>query len=190
RTQDDLWGFCRTCYYADTCRAGCTWTTQVLFGRAGNNPFCHHRVLELSKRGLRERIERVEAAPGKPFDHGRFELVLETEDGLPAPYVGETNDAADEHAHAHAPVVASVPVGRDALVQISSSKKSAFQKVSPHAPDVPQLSLCRGCECYVRPDESDCPHCGGNLRALERAHRRKTRATQKAADELLRLIGM
>ena len=26
RTVDDLWGFCRTCYYADECSAGCTWT--------------------------------------------------------------------------------------------------------------------------------------------------------------------
>src|SRR5262245_36419191 len=55
RTVDDLWGFCRSCYYADICRAGCTWTTHTLFGRAGNNPFCHHRVLELAAQGLRER---------------------------------------------------------------------------------------------------------------------------------------
>ena len=48
RTVEDLWGFCRTCYYADECRAGCTWTSDVLFGRPGNNPFCHHRVLELA----------------------------------------------------------------------------------------------------------------------------------------------
>ena len=24
RGKDDLWGFCRGCYYADVCRAGCT----------------------------------------------------------------------------------------------------------------------------------------------------------------------
>jgi len=35
RSTDDLWGFCRDCYYADVCRAGCTWTAHVLFGRAG-----------------------------------------------------------------------------------------------------------------------------------------------------------
>jgi radical SAM protein with 4Fe4S-binding SPASM domain len=77
RTVEDLWGFCRTCYYADECRAGCTWTGDVLFGRPGNNPFCHHRVLELAKRGKRERLVQVEAAPGRPFDHGRFEIVEE-----------------------------------------------------------------------------------------------------------------
>lgn len=77
RTVEDLWGTCRTCYYADTCRAGCSWTSHVLFGRPGNNPFCHHRALELLREGRRERIVRVEAAPGAPFDHGRFEIVVE-----------------------------------------------------------------------------------------------------------------
>jgi radical SAM protein with 4Fe4S-binding SPASM domain len=77
RTVEDLWGFCRTCYYADTCRAGCSWTSHVLLGRPGNNPYCHHRALELLREGRRERAVRVEAAPGTPFDHGRFELVVE-----------------------------------------------------------------------------------------------------------------
>jgi radical SAM protein with 4Fe4S-binding SPASM domain len=77
RTVDDLSGYCRTCYYADTCRAGCMWTTQVLFGKPGNNPFCHHRQLELLREGKRERIVRTHAAPGDPFDHGLFEIVVE-----------------------------------------------------------------------------------------------------------------
>ncbi len=77
RTVDDLWGFCRQCYYADECRAGCTWTSYVFFGKAGNNPYCHHRALYHSKKGLRERLRRVDAAPGEPFDHGAFELTLE-----------------------------------------------------------------------------------------------------------------
>src|SRR5204862_502419 len=54
RSVDDLWGFCRTCYYAEVCRGGCTWTADSLFGRPGNNPYCHHRVLTLEKQGLRE----------------------------------------------------------------------------------------------------------------------------------------
>jgi radical SAM protein with 4Fe4S-binding SPASM domain len=77
RSVDDLWGYCRSCYYADTCRAGCTWTSDVFFGRPGNNPYCHHRALEFDARGLRERLVRVESAPGQPFDHGRFELIVE-----------------------------------------------------------------------------------------------------------------
>jgi radical SAM protein with 4Fe4S-binding SPASM domain len=79
RTVDDLWGYCRDCYYADSCRAGCTWTSDVFFGRPGNNPYCHHRALEFAGRGQRERLVRVAAAPGQPFDHGRFELVVEPE---------------------------------------------------------------------------------------------------------------
>ncbi len=77
RTARDLWGFCASCYYADECRAGCTWTADVLFGRPGNNPYCHHRATELRKQGLRERLVRVEAAPGEPFDRGQFELIVE-----------------------------------------------------------------------------------------------------------------
>jgi radical SAM protein with 4Fe4S-binding SPASM domain len=77
RTVDDLWGYCRSCYYADECRAGCTWTAFSLFGKAGNNPLCHHRALEMRARGLRERLVQVERAPGTPFDHGRFDVVVE-----------------------------------------------------------------------------------------------------------------
>lgn len=77
RTRDDLWGFCRDCYYADECLGGCTWTSHVLFARRGNNPYCHHRALELLEVGRRERLVQVEAAPGEPFDHGKFELIEE-----------------------------------------------------------------------------------------------------------------
>ena len=69
--------FCRDCYYNDTCRAGCSWTTHVLFGKPGNNPYCHHRALEHQARGLRERLVPVASAPGRPFDHGLFEVVVE-----------------------------------------------------------------------------------------------------------------
>lgn len=78
RTVEDLWGYCHDCYYADTCRAGCSWTSHVLFGRPGNNPYCHHRALELLREGKRERIVRTHAAEGKPFDHGRFEILVES----------------------------------------------------------------------------------------------------------------
>ncbi len=77
RSAADLWGYCAGCYYADECLAGCNWTTHVLFGKPGNNPYCHHRALEMKKAGKRERIVRKEAAPGVPFDFGRFEIVEE-----------------------------------------------------------------------------------------------------------------
>lgn len=77
RTREDLWGFCKTCYYGDTCLGGCTWTSHSLLSRAGNNPYCIHRALELEREGKRERVVKVEDAPGLPFDHGRFEIIEE-----------------------------------------------------------------------------------------------------------------
>jgi radical SAM protein with 4Fe4S-binding SPASM domain len=96
RTVDELWGYCAKCYYRETCLAGCSWTTHVLFGRRGNNPFCHHRALELLREGRRERIVRTEAAAGMPIDFGKYEIV---EEGWP--------DGELERAHAVASGVAS-----------------------------------------------------------------------------------
>jgi radical SAM protein with 4Fe4S-binding SPASM domain len=73
----DLWGFCRSCYYAEVCRGGCTWTADSLFGRRGNNPYCHYRVLKLAERGLRERVVKAEDAAPLPFATGRYTLVEE-----------------------------------------------------------------------------------------------------------------
>jgi radical SAM protein with 4Fe4S-binding SPASM domain len=80
RTVKDLWGYCATCYYADECRSGCSWMGHSLFGKPGNNPFCHHRAIEMDKRGVRERVVLKEAAPGLPFDRGLFELIEEPRD--------------------------------------------------------------------------------------------------------------
>ena len=77
RDRSELWGHCATCYYADHCRGGCSWTSHTLLGRRGNMPYCYHRAEQLAERGLRERIERVEAAPGEPFDFGRYQLIEE-----------------------------------------------------------------------------------------------------------------
>lgn len=80
RTLDDLWGYCRDCYYARVCMGGCTSVSEPLLGRPGNNPYCHHRVLELDRQGLRERVERVATARGEPFDNALFRLVREHKD--------------------------------------------------------------------------------------------------------------
>jgi len=77
RTVDSLWGYCRTCYYAEKCGAGCTWTSFVFFGKAGNNPYCHHRALEMQRAGKREHLVQRDAAKGLPFDHGHFEILVE-----------------------------------------------------------------------------------------------------------------
>lgn len=82
---NDRWGFCRDCYYTEVCDAGCTWTTQSLLGRPGNNPYCHYRALDFAGRGLRERIVKVRDASDAPFGTGLFEIVVEHNDGSPLP---------------------------------------------------------------------------------------------------------
>jgi radical SAM protein with 4Fe4S-binding SPASM domain len=72
-----LWGFCKTCEFAQLCRGGCSWTAHVFFNRRGNNPYCHHRALTQAERGLRERVYLQKAATGLPFDNGEFALVEE-----------------------------------------------------------------------------------------------------------------
>jgi radical SAM protein with 4Fe4S-binding SPASM domain len=84
RTVDDLWGFCRTCAFAENCLAGCTFTAHSLLGRPGNNVYCHYRAKTLAADGVRERLVPAERAPGEPFDYGRYDVVREPFDA-PAP---------------------------------------------------------------------------------------------------------
>jgi radical SAM protein with 4Fe4S-binding SPASM domain len=77
RSQKELWGFCAQCYYADVCMGGCSSIAEPLLGRPGNNPMCVHRALDLRSKGERERIERVRAPVGDPFDAGLFRIVRE-----------------------------------------------------------------------------------------------------------------
>jgi radical SAM protein with 4Fe4S-binding SPASM domain len=44
RTVDALWGYCRTCDFAEDCLGGCTFTAHAILGRPGNNPYCHYRA--------------------------------------------------------------------------------------------------------------------------------------------------
>lgn len=80
---DHLWGFCKTCKFAELCRGGCTWTAHVFFDRRGNNPYCHHRALEQAKHGIRERVYPKVQAQGLPFDNGEFAII---EEPLNAPW--------------------------------------------------------------------------------------------------------
>jgi nif11-class peptide radical SAM maturase 3 len=85
-----LWGFCKTCDYADLCRGGCTWTSHVFFDKPGNNPYCHHRSLVQAERGIRERLRLLSKGTGQPFDNGVFEIY---EEPLDAPW------PADDELH-------------------------------------------------------------------------------------------
>ncbi len=80
RGLDELWGFCRSCYYAATCMAGCSATTEPIGGRPGNNPYCFHRALEREREGLRERMEPALAPAPIAFANGAFRLILESSD--------------------------------------------------------------------------------------------------------------
>jgi radical SAM protein with 4Fe4S-binding SPASM domain len=131
RTREDLWGFCRSCYYADVCVGGCTWTAHSLFGRPGNNPYCHHRALSLKKDGLRERINLVQRAPGVSFDNGIFELIVEDAEGRVA-------------SRTH-------PAGSGFSSEGSLSKP--VRKTT-------DLLLCSACDQFALPEETVCPFCG------------------------------
>jgi radical SAM protein with 4Fe4S-binding SPASM domain len=71
------WGYCSTCYYASICRGGCSATAIAVTGRRGNNPYCHHRALELASRGLRERLVPRDTATVGRRGYARFALELE-----------------------------------------------------------------------------------------------------------------
>ncbi|MBD2664915.1 radical SAM domain protein [Richelia sinica FACHB-800] len=74
---EHLWGFCKSCEFAELCRGGCSWTAHVFFDKRGNNPYCHHRALTQEKNGIRERVFLKRRADGNPFDNGEFSLVEE-----------------------------------------------------------------------------------------------------------------
>lgn len=77
RDLGELWGFCRGCYYAEICKAGCSFTSHTTLGRRGNMPFCYHRASTLQGQGKRERLVLRQRAPGEPYDFGRFEVIEE-----------------------------------------------------------------------------------------------------------------
>ncbi|MDZ8086228.1 MAG: nif11-class peptide radical SAM maturase 3 [Nostoc sp. DedQUE12b] len=74
---EHLWGFCKSCEFAELCRGGCSWTAHVFFDKRGNNPYCHHRALTQEKGGIRERVFLQRRADGNPFDNGEFGLIEE-----------------------------------------------------------------------------------------------------------------
>jgi radical SAM protein with 4Fe4S-binding SPASM domain len=157
-TRADLWGFCATCYYADVCKGGCTWMSHSVLGRAGNNPFCHHRALELAKDNRRESIVKVAPAPGRPFDRAQFEIVLETSDGQ------------------------SIDAREPAIAPGSARAISATR--SPE----PRLALCRGCNRHVLADAETCPFCNGPIAALAERFEQKFEAAMRAKIRLQRAI--
>ena len=87
----------------------------------------------LHKAGLRERLRPVRAAPGLPFDHGLFEIVVEDFDGN---CIGIEQAEEGPFISAHDPSV------------------SVRENV--------RLLLCAHCDQFVLPNETRCPHCGSD----------------------------
>ncbi|MFO0575886.1 MAG: radical SAM protein [Polyangia bacterium] len=98
RTVEDLWGFCRTCRFAEVCLGGCTFTAHALLGRPGNNPYCHYRARELARAGQRERLVFRAPPPGTPFDSGLFELITEPLQPGGSPNPDDLDELPAQHA--------------------------------------------------------------------------------------------
>lgn len=172
RTRDDLWGFCGTCYYADVCQAGCTWTADSLFGRPGNNPYCHHRVLQLESRGLRERVVKKRDAPNTSFAIGEFGLILEAipgrEDVVP-------------------PVDSTTPdIGP--LIQLRTPGNAKAKTKEGKLP--PKLTLCHACNRHIYPREITCPHCGGDVAKAAADHAETVQRRRALVERLERALAL
>ena len=125
------------------------------------SPYCHYRVLKLAEAGLREQIEKTENAPGRPFDYGRFDLILEPLDGGPA----------------------------DHVVRIPPPPRPAGGRVRAAEDRVPTtLPICRDCNQYVLPHERICPHCDSDIEKVNKAYEAAMVEVRAAATELERLL--
>jgi radical SAM protein with 4Fe4S-binding SPASM domain len=150
RSSEQLWGFCGSCYYRDACLGGCTWTSHSLFGQVGNNPYCHHRVLELEKQGLRERIVKKENAPDRSFAIGRFDLITEPIDAAPP--------SAPSATGTRSLVKISRAPRADSAVGPTNGKEVKYDYRTPV-----ELAICRSCSQYVYQHETTCPHCQADI---------------------------
>jgi radical SAM protein with 4Fe4S-binding SPASM domain len=127
---DDLWGFCRTCYYAEDCKGGCVWTASTVLGRWGNNPYCHHRAIEMLARRKRERLRLVRAAEGHVRDTAAFEIFEEV-----AP-----PDWADQMREKNAPEPKIVVAGRlSASGELAQAEALLCEMLAEDPKSVPAL---------------------------------------------------
>lgn len=170
RSSEQLWGFCGSCYYAPTCRGGCTWTSDSLFGRPGNNPYCYYRVDQLAKKGLRERVVKEADAAKSPFAIGAFKLILETHDG----------DLVEE-------IIGS---GADQQARFGYLDSIPDAHIRTHHGKVPNsLTLCRECDCFVYADETHCFHCGADINKAAAQYEQDRARRNMLMDQLTTLLG-
>ncbi len=163
RDVEELYDYCRTCYYADVCRAGCTWTSESLLGKRGNNPYCHHRVLDLARHGWRERVTKVKDAPAASFAIGEFALVREAIPGAQT---------------------VPLPARDPARVHVAHRQRTAAGGALPA-----RLKVCRSCDQYVWPHETECPHCAADLAQVERQHAEAAERRRALIAQAQRVLG-
>ena len=133
----------------------------------GKHAVTHYRTLELQKRGLRERIVKVEEAAQKSFAVGRFDLITERID------TGEKVSSVSDSGQ----VVK--------LAWINQGQQSPEQgRIAP------QLSLCRSCLQYIYPHEVICPHCNADVAAAEAEHQTNRARQQAIMNTLTGLLGI
>jgi radical SAM protein with 4Fe4S-binding SPASM domain len=145
RSPQQLWGFCASCYYAEVCTGGCTWTADALFARPGNNPYCHYRALRLAAQGIRERVVKVKDAPDAAFATGRFELIQESLNRSPSLSA------------------ATAPSDPQRITRARRDTQVAARASAP-------LRLCRACNQFVKSEELTCPMCDQDLAAADAAY--------------------
>ena len=158
RNTDELWGGCKSCYYAEFCNAGCTWTGHVLFGKRGNNPYCYHRVEELDKKKLKERIVKVSGGDGSSFDHGSYIIEVFNEKGE----VIEVQDGSK---------IDVVELKKDRPIRIPE-----------------KLKTCYCCNRHIKVEEEKCPFCSSNYKQSKNDYEEKMSLVYEKFDNLMTLI--
>jgi hypothetical protein len=166
--------------FADVCRAGCTWTADSLFGKPGNNPYCHYRVLQLGLRGLRERVAKKREAPDSPFAIGEFDLILEPIPGREADVVPQECPRPDEKEPVEPPP--------GSLVQLRMPVQT---RSSPSVGRIPsKLALCRACNQYIYSQETTCPHCHADVAQAAARHEETVSQRRNLIERLESLLGV
>jgi len=153
RQVEDLWGYCRTCYYNEVCYAGCTWMGHSLFGKAGNNPWCEYRVNELAKQGLRERVVRVGEASKDPFGTAEFALITEPVSGEGPATVQRAPRFATAGPLVQLQIGTTAANGKTLPVVDRS-------KTPPPGKLVKRVKRCPACSKSMYMREENCPECG------------------------------
>ncbi|MBC8753892.1 radical SAM protein [Kordia sp. YSTF-M3] len=155
RNTEEMWGGCKGCYYETSCLAGCSWTSHVLFGKRGNNPFCHHRAIELNKKGHKERIRKIKEAEGTSFDYGLYEVVVEDFNG------------------------------NIIEIQTPTSTETIVNEYENRVPRDPKpLKLCKACNHHIYEASEVCDFCHKDVAETNATYEKNMKKAQEVLERL------